>query len=125
MSSRYFTLVLAAFIFTASTAQAQNLERPASPLFSVLQGVTLTSYVADAATSTYLFGQGTHREVGLGPTHNPLVFSLVKGGSAAGVLWATNQMRRAGHPKLALVVMIAASSFEFTLAARNARQVRR
>ena len=59
-----------------------------------------------------------------GAVRSPATLAAIKGGTAAGLIWATDNLRRA-HPVAAVIVMVAANSALATVVAHNYSVARR
>lgn len=125
---RAWLIVALLILCAAPTAQAQDRTFRASLVAAV------AAHGMDLATSMDLIGQSRavermgqprrYREMNpyLGhASENPLVFGLVKMGTAAGSLWLTAKIHDAGHRKIAIVMNVAQTVALSAVAAHNYR----
>lgn len=102
-------------LLSASSAVAQDRKFTLALIAYDVAGTT------DVASTTYLLGRGTVREVGFAPFVNqPIAFAATKLGVIGVVNYALLGLRPK-HPRLAFWIAIAGAAAETSLSLRNAR----
>lgn len=108
-------LAIASTLLSATPASAQDRKFTLALIAYDVAGTT------DVASTAYLMGRGTVREVGFAPFVNqPIAFSATKLGVLGAVNYALIGLRPK-HPRWAFWIAVAGAAAETSLSLRNAR----